>query len=97
MILVGAIGRSGIDPTLDELTKLSALVSQHVDNRAAQGRPVRFVRLYDQITEADLGPDGLHPADGGHRKFADAWFASLQPLLAGRAGGAAAGGTGGAV
>ena len=50
-ILVGAIGRSGLNGTLTDLAALSLIVGDHVTLRASQGWPVSYVgELYDQFT-----------------------------------------------
>jgi lysophospholipase L1-like esterase len=57
-----------------------------VQAKAAAGRNVRLADFHANLTLADIGPDRIHPTDGGYAKLADVWFAALQPVLgAGRA------------
>jgi lysophospholipase L1-like esterase len=54
--------------------------------QAAAGHNVRLVDLYGTLTAADIGPDTIHPTDGGYVKLANLWYTALRPVLgAGRA------------
>ncbi|MEV4516017.1 SGNH/GDSL hydrolase family protein [Dactylosporangium sp. NPDC049525] len=54
--------------------------------KAAAGKKVRLADFHANLTLADIGPDGIHPTDGGYAKLADVWYSALQPVLgAGRA------------
>ncbi|MFC5004350.1 GDSL-type esterase/lipase family protein [Dactylosporangium cerinum] len=57
-----------------------------VQAKAAAGKKVRLADFYANLTLADIGPDRIHPTDGGYLKLADVWYSALQPVLgAGRA------------
>ncbi|MFG1606160.1 SGNH/GDSL hydrolase family protein [Actinoplanes sp. NPDC049265] len=47
------------------------------DERAA-GHRVYLADLFSSLTVDDIGADGIHPTDGGYRKMADVWFATLR-------------------
>lgn len=54
--------------------------------KAAAGKKVRLADFHANLTLADIGPDRIHPTDGGYLKLADVWYSALQPVLgAGRA------------
>ncbi len=89
-VLVAPIGKAGLNGVQDDLAAMSAIVAQAVEERARQGRPVLMVTdLYHAFTAADLS-DAVHPTDAGYAKMADAWFRSLNIVLAARGAAAAA-------
>jgi lysophospholipase L1-like esterase len=49
--------------------------------QAAAGHNVRLVDLYGTLTAADIGPDTIHPTDGGYVKLANLWYTALRPVL----------------
>ncbi len=90
IVLVGAIGRTGLNGVHDDLARISALVRGAVEQRAAAGRRLTYVAdLYDAFVPADLA-DVVHPNDGGYAKMAAAWFRALHPVLCALGAGAAA-------
>lgn len=52
-----------------------------VQAKAAAGKKVRLADFYANLTLADIGPDRIHPTDGGYTKLADVWYSALQPVL----------------
>ncbi|MEV4137314.1 SGNH/GDSL hydrolase family protein [Dactylosporangium sp. NPDC049742] len=52
-----------------------------VQAKAAAGKKVRLADFHANLTLADIGPDRIHPTDGGYAKLADVWFSALQPVL----------------
>ncbi|MGW4945697.1 SGNH/GDSL hydrolase family protein [Actinoplanes sp. NPDC004185] len=54
--------------------------------QVAAGHNVRLVDLTSTLTAADIGPDTIHPTDGGYVKLGNLWHSALRPVLgAGRA------------
>ena len=47
----------------------------------AAGRRVYLVDLFGALTDADIGPDHIHPTEQGYAKLAAAWYAVLAPRL----------------
>lgn len=87
LILVAPIGKASLGGIQEELDAMSTIISDAVDQRAAQGRKVEMVAdAYAGLVPSDFS-DGLHLTDTGSRKLADAWFRALQPHLPGDAGG----------
>lgn len=55
----------------------NSAVRQIVLDKAAAGRPVRFVDVYPALGAGDLAADGIHPTRAGHDKIAKVWGDAL--------------------
>jgi lysophospholipase L1-like esterase len=51
-----------------------------VSAKASQGKRVRFVDVYSQLSSSDLSYDQVHPTAGGYSKIANAWYRALTGL-----------------
>ena len=57
----------------------NAAIPGIVSSRAAAGKKVHLVDMYQAVSTADL-PDGVHPNATGYDKMAAAWFAALRAV-----------------
>ena len=60
-----------------KVVSYNSSVEQIIANKAAAGKPVRFVDAYPAFTASDLGADGIHPTRAGHDKVARVWGDAL--------------------
>lgn len=58
----------------------NAAIPGLVRGRAARGRPIAYVEIYEALATADLA-DGVHPDEGGYGKIAAVWHDALIPVL----------------
>ena len=58
----------------------NAAIPGLVRARAARGRPIAYVEMYEALATADLA-DGVHPGDGGYAKIAAVWQKALTEIL----------------
>ena len=49
-----------------------------IQSKQEAGDHVALVDMYDALTTADLGPDGIHPTDTGYQLMAQAWNTAIQ-------------------
>ena len=59
-----------------QLRTFNAAIPGIVQSRAAAGKHVHLVDMYDALTTADLA-DGIHPNAGGYDKMAAVWYSAL--------------------
>ena len=57
----------------------NAAIPGIVSSRAANGKKVHLVDMYDAVSVSDL-TDGVHPNAAGYDKMAAAWFAALRAV-----------------
>ncbi len=69
------------DPSMDALVRgFNARLPGIARARAAQGRRIVLVDMYNALTLDDL-LDGVHPSRRGFDKMADAWYSELATML----------------
>lgn len=71
----------------DEVIAYNAAIPEIVRARAAQGKHVQYVDMYDAVSPNQL-PDQIHPNDTAYAAMANVWLNALLPLLNFRNGGA---------
>ncbi|CAN5141719.1 hypothetical protein BH18ACT12_BH18ACT12_15560 [soil metagenome] len=61
-----------------QVRSYNSAIPDLVQSRAAQGRPISFVDMYQALTTADLA-DGVHPNATGYSKIASVWHFGTGP------------------
>ncbi|WP_339383370.1 GDSL-type esterase/lipase family protein, partial [Oculatella sp. LEGE 06141] len=79
-LLVGSI--PPIDRPLDQqqVLEYNAQIPGLVSSKASQGKKVKFVDIFKELTFSDLSSDDIHPTASGYAKIADVWYDALLPL-----------------
>jgi lysophospholipase L1-like esterase len=83
-ILVASIpplaGATGDPNRNDRVIAYNATIPNIVSTRAAAGKKVRYVEMYNALTLSDLA-DGVHPNSQGYSKIANVWYNALVPVM----------------
>jgi len=56
-------------------------VTNIVQNKSSQGKPVYLVDMFNALTTNDLAMDGVHPNNNGYNKMGDTWFEAIRDDL----------------
>jgi len=56
-------------------------VTNIVQNKSSQGKPVYLVDMFNALTTNDLAMDGVHPNNNGYNKMGDTWFDAIKDDL----------------
>ena len=80
-VVVSTLVPSGNATNDSRARAFNAQLPAVVAGRVAAGQRVRLVDLTSTLTAADIGPDTIHPTDGGYAKIADLWHSALRPVL----------------
>ncbi|MEB3357320.1 MAG: Calx-beta domain-containing protein [Synechococcales bacterium] len=67
-----------------QVAAFNATIPGIVDARAAQGKDIYFVDIFNSMPVSDLLPDGTHPTGTGFAKIANAWYDAITNVSAGQ-------------
>lgn len=76
-LYVAKITPLGTDYPYQKVQSYNNQISEVVQNKVKQGKPIAIVDMYSVLTAADLA-DGIHPSKAGYDKMADVWYNTIR-------------------